>query len=393
MSQTEVCVLGDGRRVKYRVSWRKPRSMYMYVYFQGPDGKRRELSTNETNQTRAKRAAFDLIVQEYRPRTLFQAIGWDDAIDTMTAQMEVQNLRPETVRTYRSAINVLRRMFPATRGPNDITPEMAKQYKTRRMQPKTPGGPKPSAHSVKGDINELNVVFGRWFTEVCGLTTENPFAKVEPPKVDQLEPRLIEPVHRERFETWLSARWSGWRLPLLFLEVKASIGCRISELARTATVRLSDGRVAFEAQLAKGRKTRQSMLPEALFREMVAVAGSSFVFERFPAELRDRLMARGTPHHAKCVKLDYRPERFTSWMEHQLIDFRNANPDVPYFTLHNYRGTAMSTARQAGISYADASIAFGCNPETMRKYYVKLDETAISDSVMAALQTAKKMEE
>jgi hypothetical protein len=42
----------------------------------------------------------------------------------------------------------------------------------------------------------------------------------------------------------------------------------------------------------------------------------------------------------------------------------------------------MSRARQAGISYDDASVAFGCHPETMRQHYVNMNETAISDHVM-----------
>lgn len=55
------------------------------------------------------------------------------------------------------------------------------------------------------------------------------------------------------------------------------------------------------------------------------------------------------------------------------------------FKLHNLRGTAMSRARRAGISIDDAAIAFGCNPDTMRKHYVAIDEESVADSVMAAI--------
>jgi hypothetical protein len=47
----------------------------------------------------------------------------------------------------------------------------------------------------------------------------------------------------------------------------------------------------------------------------------------------------------------------------------------------------MSKAHQAGIGYDAASLAFGCHPETMRQHYVNLNETAISDQVMDAIQT------
>lgn len=46
----------------------------------------------------------------------------------------------------------------------------------------------------------------------------------------------------------------------------------------------------------------------------------------------------------------------------------------------------MSKARMAGVSYDDASIAFGCHPETMRKHYLALNEESIADRVMDQIQ-------
>ena len=40
----------------------------------------------------------------------------------------------------------------------------------------------------------------------------------------------------------------------------------------------------------------------------------------------------------------------------------------------------------AGISYDDAAVAFGCNPDTMRQHYIALDEVDISDRVMDRIQ-------
>jgi hypothetical protein len=51
----------------------------------------------------------------------------------------------------------------------------------------------------------------------------------------------------------------------------------------------------------------------------------------------------------------------------------------------------LSRARQAGVSSEDAAIAFGCNPETMRRHYIRLDETPISDEVMERTQNAGKL--
>ncbi len=76
----------------------------------------------------------------------------------------------------------------------------------------------------------------------------------------------------------------------------------------------------------------------------------------------------------------FSPERLKVWLQHQLIAFRKAT-NGSRFKLHNLRGTPMSRARTAGIQIDDASITFGCNPQTMRQHYLNLDETRIADDV------------
>ena len=51
----------------------------------------------------------------------------------------------------------------------------------------------------------------------------------------------------------------------------------------------------------------------------------------------------------------------------------------------------MSRARMAGVSYDDAAIAFGCNPQTMRQHYIALDEVGSSDRVMDKIQGADRI--
>jgi hypothetical protein len=43
--------------------------------------------------------------------------------------------------------------------------------------------------------------------------------------------------------------------------------------------------------------------------------------------------------------------------------------------------------RHAAERNADAAVAFGCNPDTMRKHYIALDEVEISDRVMERIQS------
>lgn len=92
---------------------------------------------------------------------------------------------------------------------------------------------------------------------------------------------------------------------MLFLEGKSRDGCRIRELAGLPTERLKDGRPIFDAVTTKGRKTRRSKVPTELYDELRALAGSTFVFEKFPDELKALLLKRGTPHHANCVTFPF----------------------------------------------------------------------------------------
>ena len=291
--KTEICVLSDGRRVKYRLDKRKSSPSY-YVYFEGPDGKRREISTKEPNQKRARESGVALIAQEFEPKVFFRNVGWDEAIEKMAEQMAGENLRPNTISTYRYAVKTFRDAFPKVDGPATVTSEMAKAYKLQRLKTCKP-------ETVKGDINELHTVFGKWWVEECGLLGANPFEGVEPPKVDKREPRIIEAKERDALMSWLGETWDNWRMPLLFLEVKATVGCRIRELAGMPTDHLKEGRLTFDAVTAKGRKTRRSKLPTGLFDELRTISGPTFVFERFPDQL--------TRHAAQAAKTTSRQVR------------------------------------------------------------------------------------
>ena len=82
----------------------------------------------------------------------------------------------------------------------------------------------------------------------------------------------------------------------------------------------------------------------------------------------------------------FEPIRLKKWMEREKRQYLKKNPTVKKFKLHNLRGTAMSKAMEAGIHFEDAAIAFGCNPDTMRKHYLAMDEVTVTDRVMDAIQ-------
>lgn len=383
-SRSETCILSDGRRIRFSLKRRSRDPCYL-AYFRGPDHRRKERSTKEANKRRATDAAIALISEEYAPRLPKQDPSWDEAIETMRRHMRAENLRPGTIQQYEIVVGQVRKAYPNLHGPGQITPALAQEFKILRLEAKR------APRTVAGNLDNLNIVYGHWWRDTCKILAENPFAAVEPPKQEKRPPRVIEPDELQQFVAWLSSKWDEWRLPELFLEIKNLTGCRIGELAKTPTTNLKDGRLCFEATTTKGRKQRAVKLPHTIYDEVRSLAGKNYVFEAFSEQLRAIHLRRGRKHYAAMLG-DFRPERLINWLEDQTTEYFKLNPKAKKFRLHNFRGTAMSRARMAGVSYDDAAVAFGCNPQTMREHYVALDELTISDRVMDSIQNGNGSE-
>lgn len=380
----QVCILDNGRRVKFSLKKRRRDPFYL-VAFRGPDGKRIERSTKEENKKRASDGAVVIIREEFASKPVLNPTNWDKATDIMIEHMRARNLRPGTISDYKINVNNLKKQFPRLDGPHGVTPQMAEQYKMQRLKDGK------SIQTVKSDLIALRVLYGKWWGRIGKIVDQNPFAGVEPPKVDRRPPRFITSKEQQDFFNWLSIRWHGWRFPLLFLEVKSLVGCRITELASAPTTGLKDQRIKFEAETTKGRKQRSVKIPQTIFEELQKIAGPTYVFEGFSQQLRGVHLKRDKPHHARCVK-KYAPHKLKHWIEREAADYFKTHPEVEKFKLHNFRGTAMSKARMEGISFDDASVAFGCHPETMRQHYIVVNEVSITDRVMDLIQAPKSGE-
>lgn len=195
----EVCVQADGRRVRFSLN-RRERDPCLLVCFRGPDGKRKERSTGESNQKRARDAAVAIVRDEYAPRARSASVSWDRALDELVRHMKGQNLRPRTVEDYELALGNLRAAFPQARGPSEITTEMARRYKLLRIEAGR------SAYTVAGNINKLGVIWRKWFIKQCEIVVENPWEGVEQPKTDRPRPRILTNEEETRFLAWLSVR-------------------------------------------------------------------------------------------------------------------------------------------------------------------------------------------
>src|SRR5262249_4349298 len=141
--------------------------------------------------------------------------------------------------------------------------------------------------------------------------------------------------------------------------------------------------------LTKGRKERSVPLPDDLFASLAAFKGKDWLWEGYVPGLKAALAAKGWPTHK--LKDEFAPQRLYFWVETLFADYRKAFPDRPALTSHMFRKRAFTMAWNAGIDARRASIAYGCNVDTLMRHYVDLDEQQVTDDVFARMNgNAKK---
>jgi len=367
--------LADGRRVRFIIKTR-PGDPYYFVFFTAPDGRRLERSTRQPNQKRAELEAAKIIREVFAPRQQPASLTWDEAKPVLVRAMKARNLRRRSIEDYLLMLDTLKSHLPDARGPGDVTVVAAKGFKAKRMEQGI------AASTVFGNVNKLSVIWSKWLIKECDLLTENPWEEVEKPKLDEPEPRYLEPEEEKAFLAWLEKRWEGWQLPILFFRLKSSVGRRILQLCSLPSTALKDGRVIFHGELAKGRRMEYARIPADLFQQLQALAGPTLLFERYSADLNAIYRRRGQRRYARCG--EFKPERLKRFLQNEVSAFCKAHEGEPgfrAFTAHNFRDTAMTRAWDCDIDLDKAAIAFGCNRETMKKHYIRKDNLAVADAV------------
>jgi integrase len=375
--------IAHGKLVGFSVKQRANEPTY-FVYFRGPDGQRLERDTVQVRIAKAREAARAIIEKEYAPaESNAEKVPWDVAEAQLDTRMRALGLKKDSIGFYKKVLGQLRGFYGATDGPADISPKMAATFRDEMSTRPGKREKVRSAHTVKGVINGLRALYEKWLIEELGICAGNPFADVEPPKTDKVTVRWATDEQILAFDAWLTERFEGWELPRLFFRAKAQTGCRLEDLCSVRSVNLRNGGLVFASETMKGRKTRVASLSDDLFAALAAIKGKTFLWERYPLDLKKALEAKDWPTHQ--LRLDFDPERMAAWVATLFADFNAAHPDQPRLTSHQFRKRAFTLARLAGVDSRDAAIAFGCNPDTMAKHYVGVDEQQIAADVAKKL--------
>jgi hypothetical protein len=153
------------------------------VRFFSPDCKKKELSTKERDVRKAHQAAIRKIYLEfgnYKPPTpqdvptaVIHPLGWNDAESLLILNMKMSGLQGSTIEQYMIAVRALRKTFPDTDGPAEITSEMAETFRGRRLATGASKG------TVASNLMTLSTIYARWWCKACEMLDFNPFDGVK----------------------------------------------------------------------------------------------------------------------------------------------------------------------------------------------------------------------
>jgi integrase len=388
--QRNYVTLRSGDRIRYAF-FVKPDSPVYSVRFKGKDGRYVRLSTGQVKKPEAIGEAHRLILEHYSQVVpTSETVTWQVAREKLKAAMVADNKRPRTIRGYGEALDRLIEMFPLAKGPADITDRMADDFKekyargTFTRKPAKEGEVVPvytrATKSLDSRLRTLKAIFS-WFKKLR-LVDASPFANVSQPEMDRHEVKYVRQEDLAEFLSWLEGRYPGWRMPHLFFTVKALTACRLEDICGLRSAQLQDGRLVFEADQTKNRSERYAILPADIFVELVAYRGETYLWERYPAELR--VHVKSASRH--CVLDDFSVQRFVSWITALMRDYQNQTGND--LSSHDFRKAAFTRAAEADIHPKRAAVAFDVTAETMLKYYTATEKKRTADDVLVGLQDA-----
>jgi integrase len=388
--QQNFVILRNGERIRYALFEKEDRPGY-YVRFKGKDGRYMKPSTGCSRKVDAIKEAHRIILEHYEsviPK--MERVTWDEAKAKLEEAMLADNKRPKTIKGYIETLNRLIEMFPQTRGPGDLSEFLAYEFKVKYANGKFSRRRKKREDDDIGEcarktvsldsrLRTLKAVFS-WFIDLH-LMEKNPFEHVEQPEMDRHEVKYVTREDLMEFFAWLEGRYVGWRMPHLFFTVKAMTGCRLDDLCNIRSEQLIEGRLVFSADQTKNRSERYALLPDDVYLELEAYKGETYLWERYPAELRQH--ARGL---SKYRVIEFSTHRLYMWVVSLFQDYQQeTGRDL---SSHDFRKAAFTRAAEADIHPKRAAVAFDVRAETMLKYYTATEKKRTADDVLSELQDA-----
>ncbi|AWM38290.1 hypothetical protein C1280_15720 [Gemmata obscuriglobus] len=292
---------------------------------------------------------------------------WDAVLTDLD---RTPDLRPDSVRAYRTAVKALRDIFPELAGPADVTVPLAEQFKRKFMSGTYARGKASDAkrytRSKTSCATYLRCLRSLWqkHFKPLGHVDGNPSREVEYPNTPRGR-RVTVPAEETvtAFFTWLAQRHPGWELPKLFVQVKIVAGRRTLDLCKVRTTDLGADTLTLSAETTKTREARVVPLPAQLATALKTHAGPVWLWERSAEESKLH-----RPDRKKHGVTEYKPTTWGWTIQNLFHEFNESRPGEQNLRPHDLRGRAFTlVAATTGDVYATAA-ALGADPQTARHY-------------------------
>ena len=356
-------VLKSGERVGYSLT---KRDGWLRVRFVDPTGRRVERKTGCERVGEARAAAEFIIQSAYAPPgESAPAATWDDSL----ADLErTPDLRFDSIRNYKIAVNALRKFSLGLPGPDAVTLAVASRFPAKAMSESYRRGGASDAATYKRSPTTVNTYLRslrslwskHWRPK--GYAATNPWKEV--PYLNAPRGKRVRVPSEEAikaFFAWLAAKHPGWELPRLFVTVKMLAGCRTADLCHAKTADLKSDSLTLAAESTKTREARTVPLPADVVAELREHAGPVYLWGRAADESRRH---RGGTRDAHAS--GFRPDGWKHTIENLFREFNRGRLPADRLRPHDLRGRAITLVAAATQSVDATAQAMGVDAQTAR---------------------------
>lgn len=358
--------LSDGRTVGASL---KLRGDVYCIQFPHPTekGKYVEKSTGFTTINDAQTEGAKIILRHYSPTIAPdpKTATWETIVADLAAD---SHLRERSLEVYTSMLNVFRRYVPDSKGPGDVTEEIAKaflkKYASDGFKRGHASDAKKYPRSKKTVENAVRRLSALWEKMKPKYVATNPWEHVKRPTVPKTLPSVPTEDEVTKFFNWLETRHPGWALPRLFVEVKALSGCRLNDLAqlRTDQFDAKGQTITIQPHQDKTHRERKIPLPADLAAVLDTAKGETYLWEKYLEESRTHRPSKKTKK-----RTEFTPELMYHGMQNIFREYAEAGGKLRSHGLRKRAITLMTLATQNVDQTAEA---IGIDAQTARKYYL-----------------------
>lgn len=333
----------------------------------GPGPKYLEISTGRTSEADAHTEAAKIVLRYYAPTVpqLNRRATWDEALAHLD---DTPDLRPDSVRGYRTAVKAVRTILPLVKGPGEITPDHAHQFKRDYLNTRYTRGHASDARryartptSCTTYLRSLRSLWAKHW-KPAGFVKSNPWAEVPYPNAPKgRRVRVPAEGNVTALLKWLDGK--GWDLPRLFVETKMLAACRTLDLCRVKSADLDGDTLTLTAEATKTRTARPVPLPPALAAKLHAVKGPTWLWERSVEESKAHRPATRTARQS-----EFNPGTWRWTIQNLFREFNTLRPAAQRVRPHDLRARGITLVAAATGSVDATAEVLGVDPQTARHY-------------------------